>query len=179
MRKVIKKVLLKDRVEFDAKIEEDLELEFSPIMWMHDRVYVPGNYEKGKNYPRLVMRTTMLSVDGLPRYSVILKRHIEESGVDVANETAVADYMEAVNIIHQLGFVKKSEISRKRQSVVMDEDTMLYVDTIEGVEGHFAKLEKKLETDEKVGETMKDIVKTFETLEETNFVENAYFEIEK
>ena len=178
MRKVIKKVLLKDVGEFEAKIE-DLDLDFSPIMWQHDRVYIPRNYKRGMNYPRLIMRTKMLSVDGSPVYSLILKRHIEDSGIDVVDEIVISDYMEAANIVHQLGFTKKNEVSRKRQEVVMDDDTMLYVDIVEGIEGVFAKMERAMREDDKVGEIERDLRRTFEALGENNFVENPYFEFEK
>ncbi len=178
MRKTIVKVKLANRDEFEMQIE-DLEKDFSPIIWQHDRVYVPRNYKREMNYPRLIMRTEMVSVDGDPRYSLILKRHIKDSGVDVVDETVVGNYKEAVNIIHQLGFEKIDEVSRKRQWVIMDEDTILFVDSIEGVEGYFAKLERNLGDDMKVGEAERDLRKTFETLNEADFIENTYFEIKK
>lgn len=178
MRKVIVKVFLSDRDEFEAKME-DMELEFSPIVWQHDRIYLPRNYKRGMNYPRLIMRTEMKAVDGDPDYKVILKRHIEDSGIDVVDETRVLNYKEMVNIIHQLGFEKVDEVSRKRQEVRMDEDTMMYIDNIEGIEGFFAKFERNLDEDEKVNEARKELVKSFEALEETDFVEKTYFEIKK
>ena len=178
MKKVIVKTRLENREDFEADIE-DLDLDFSPIVWQHDRVYLPRNYKRGMNYPRLIMRTEMTSVDSNPMYIMILKRHIEDSGVDIVDETLVADYKEAVSIIHQLGFTKVNEISKKRQTVVMDEDTLLLVDSVEGVEGIFAKLERRIDDKEKVGEVRKDLVKTFKVFFEKNFIENAYFEIEK
>ena len=61
----------------------------------------------------------------------------------------------------------------------MDEDTMMYIDNIEGIEGFFAKFERNLDEDEKVNEARKELVKSFEALEETDFVEKTYFEIKK
>ena len=176
MKKVIMKVKLDDRDNFEINIE-DLDKEFSPIVWQHDRVYLPRNYKRSMNYPRLIMRTEMIAVDGTPKYSLILKRHIEDSGIDIVDETAVADYKEAVNIIHQLGFEKANEVSRKRQWVIMDDNDVLFVDNIEGMDGYFAKLERNLGDEEKVNEAKRDLRKTFEALSETDFVEEAYFEI--
>lgn len=178
----MKKVIIKTRLEnlegFEESIE-NLDLDFSPIIWQHDRVYLPRNYKRGMNYPRLIMRTEMFSIDGDPMYKMILKRHIEDSDVDVVDETLVADYKETVNIIHQLGFTKVNEVSKKRQTAMMDEDTFVFIDDIEGIEDVFVKIEKKIGSDDKVSEVKRNLVKFFEVFNKNAFVENAYFEIDK
>ena len=98
MKKIIVKCKLASREGFVDKLS-DIEMEFSPIYWQHDRVYVPKGYKRGINMPRLLMRTEMKAVDKPAKYYLILKRHIEDSGVDVVDETVVKDYTEMVNII--------------------------------------------------------------------------------
>ena len=81
MKKIIVKVHLgKSREAFEQKLS-DIEFDFSPVYWQHDRVYVPRGYKRGENYPRMIMRTEMKAVDRPPRYFIILKRHIEDSGL--------------------------------------------------------------------------------------------------
>ena len=103
MKKVIVKCKLANRDRFEDKLS-DIDMDFSPIYWQHDRVYVPRGYKRGMNLPRLIMRTEMRAVDRPAKYSLILRRHIEDSGVDIVEETLVKDYSEMVSIILQLGF---------------------------------------------------------------------------
>ena len=130
MRKVIVKTKLSSRDKFEEKLS-DIDLDFSAIYWQHDRIYIPRDYKKNSNYPRLIMRTEMKSVDKPAKYSLILKRHIEDSGIDIVEETLVKDYENAVNIILQLGFELTGEISRRRQDLQMGEGTVIYLDKIE------------------------------------------------
>lgn len=116
MKKVIVKVKLKNHEEFVKKLK-DIGFEFSAIIWQHDRVYAPKEFRRGMNYPRIAMRTEMKAVDKPAKYLMILKRHIEDSGVNVVDETVVKDYVEAVNIAQQLGFRQMAEV-RDRKSVV-------------------------------------------------------------
>lgn len=176
MKKVILKCKLKNRDNFEDKLG-DIDLDFSAIYWQHDRIYVPRNYRKGSNYPRLIMRTEMKAVDKPAKYYLILKRHIEDSGVDIAEETSIKDYETMVNIILQLGFKPISEVSRRRQELKMGEGTYIYLDKIENQPGYYAKIESILGAEDSVLEAKEDLRKTFETLGESNFIENAYFEI--
>lgn len=178
MKKVILKCKLSSRDKFEDKLS-DIDLDFSAIYWQHDRVYVPRSYKRGMNLPRLIMRTEMKAVDKPPKYSLILRRHIEDSGVDVVEETSIKDYENTVNIILQLGFKPAGEISRRRQDLKMGEGAYIYLDKIDGQNGYYAKIETNLAQDDSVAEARADLQKTFETLGETNFVENAYFELQK
>lgn len=176
MKKVILKCKLASRDKFEKKLS-DIDLDFSAIYWQHDRVYVPRGYKRGMNLPRLVMRTEMKAVDKPPKYSLILRRHIEDSGVDVVEETPIKDYENTVNIILQLGFKPISEVSRRRQELKMGEGTYIYLDKIDSKAGSYAKIETVLNQNDSVAEVQADLKKTFETLGESNFVDKTYFEL--
>jgi len=176
MKKVILKCKLASRDKFEDKLS-DIDLDFSAIYWQHDRAYVPRGYKSGMNLPRLIMRTEMKSVDKPPKYILILRRHIEDSGIDVVEETPIKEYENTVNIILQLGFKPAGEISRRRQDLKMGEGTYIYLDKIDGQPGHYAKIESILGTDDSATEAREDLKKTFETLGETNFVDKPYVEL--
>lgn len=175
MKKIIKKTKLKNHEDFEKKLE-DIDFEFSPIIWQHDRVYLPKGFKHGMNYPRIIMRTEMKAVDKPAKYKMILKRHIEDSGVDVVDETEVKDYAEGVNIIHQLGFKKINEVSRRRQEIDMGDGTKLYFDKVDNVAGYYAKIETKLEENDTVSDVVEDLTKTLKVLGADEIVEKAYFE---
>lgn len=176
MKKVILKCKLSSRDRFEDKLAE-IDLDFSAIYWQHDRVYAPRGYKKGMNLPRLIMRTEMRAVDKPPKYSLILRRHIEDSGVDIVEETSVKDYEQMVNIILQLGFKQIAEISRRRQDLKMGEGNFIYLDKVESLPGYYAKIESNLGPDDSVVEARIDLEKTFQTLGESNFVDLPYSEI--
>lgn len=176
MRKIIVKTKLSSRERFEEKLS-DIDLDFSAIYWQHDRVYVPRDYKNNSNYPRLIMRTEMKSVDKPAKYSLILKRHIEDSGIDVVEETVIKDYENAVNMILQLGFKLSGEFSRRRQDLQMGEGTVIYLDKIETLPGYYAKIESEIGPDDSVAEARLDLEKTFKTLGESNFVDKPYSEL--
>lgn len=176
MKKAILKCKLKNRDDFEDKLD-DIDLDFSPIYWQHDRVYVPRNYQPHANFPRLIMRTEMKAVDKPAKYYFILKRHIEDSGVDIAEETTIKDYEQMVNIILQLGFRQAKEVSRRRQTLKMGEGAYIHLDKIETLPGYYAKIESDLGPNDSTIEAKQDLAKTFQTLGENNFVESTYFEL--
>ena len=176
MKKVILKCKLKSRDSFETKLS-DIDLDFSPIYWQHDRVYVPRDYQKNSNYPRLIMRTEMKAVDKPAKYVLILRRHIEDSGVDIVEETTIKDYENTVNMILQLGFKPLSEVSRRRQDLDMGDGVMIYLDKVDNLPGYYAKIESVLEPNDSVTEAKRDLEKTFQTLGENNFVNQPYSEI--
>ena len=176
MKRVILKCKLKNRDSFEDKLN-DIDLDFSPVYWQHDRIYVPKNYKPHSNFPRLIMRTEMKAVDKPAKYYFILKRHIEDSSVDITEETEIKDYEKVVNIILQLGFKLEKEISRRRQTLKMGEGTYIHLDKIDTLPGYYAKIESDLTEQDSVTEARQDLKKTFETLGESNFVESAYFEL--
>ncbi|MBO4276744.1 hypothetical protein J5868_03565 [Candidatus Saccharibacteria bacterium] len=177
MKKVILKCKLANRDNFEDKLNE-IDLDFSAMYWQHDRVYVPRGYKRSMNLPRLVMRTEMKAVDEPPKYSLILKRHIEDSGIDIVETTPVEDYANTVNIILQLGFKPAAEVSRRRQELMMGPGTKIYLDEIDGRPGEsYAKIESDLTTTDSILEAKEDLKKTFSTLGEETIVENAYFEL--
>lgn len=176
MKKVIVKCKLADRDVFEAKLD-DIELDFSPIYWLHDRVYIPREYKKGTNYPRLSLRTETHSTDGAPTYSLILHRHIEDSGVDIVEEAPITDYAGMVNIIFQLGFKLAGEVSRRRQTLDMGEGTLIHLDVLDGSNEAYAKIESTITDKDSVIEAKTDLKRTFAALGEKDIVESAYFEI--
>lgn len=176
MKKVIIKCKLKNRDEFKKKLT-DIEFNFSDTYWQHDRIYTPRNYKPHANFPRLIMRTEMRSVDKPAKYYFILKRHIEDSGADVVEETEVEDYEKLVNIILQLGFKPTAEISRRREDLKMGEGNFIYIDKIEGKPGYYAKIESELTATDSITAARQDLEKTFQTLGESNFISEAYFEM--
>ena len=176
MRKAIVKCKLKNRDEFEKKLS-DIDLDFSQIYWQHDRIYVPRNYKPHANFPRLIMRTEMRAVDKPAKYYFILKRHIEDSGIDVAEETIVQDYEKLVNIILQLGFKPIAEVSRRRQDLKMGEGNFIFLDKVDGKSGYYAKIESDLTPGDSIVTAREDLEKTFKTLGESNFISETYFEI--
>lgn len=176
MKRVIVKCKLKNHDAFEQKLS-DIDLDFSPIYWQHDRVYVPKNYKPHANFPRLIMRTEMKSVDKPAKYYFILKRHIEDSGVDIAEETPVSDYEKLVNIILQLGFRPAAEVSRRRQELSMGEGSNIYLDKIDNLPGYYAKIESDLQPEDSVQAARGDLEKTFHTLGESSFIDKPYFVI--
>lgn len=176
MKKVILKCKLSSRESFEQKLT-DIDFDFSLVYWQHDRIYVPKNYKPNANFPRLIMRTEMRSVDKPAKYSFILKRHIEDSGVDIVEETVIKDYENIVRIILQLGFKPVAEVSRRRQDLRMGEGNYIFLDKIEGKPGYYAKIESALTPGDSVTAAKDDLKKTFYTLGESNFISSAYFEL--
>ena len=178
MKKIIVKVKLKNHEDFEKRLS-DIELNFSDIIWQHDRVYVPKGFKSGMNYPRIIMRTEMKAVDKPAKYIMILKRHIEDSGVNIVDETGVKDYVEGVNIVHQLGFKKIAEVSRRRQELSMGDGVMMFIDKVEDIPGFYAKLESEISGKENVSEVVEDLTRTFKVLKAGEVVEKPYFEFLK
>ncbi len=176
MKRVILKCRLSSREKFENKLS-DIEFDFGPIYWQHDRVYTPRGYKPRSNFPRLVMRTELKAIDEEPQYYMILRRHIEDSGVDIIEKTPVADYTSAVNTILQLGFRQAGEVSRRRQSLDMGDETFIHLDELDGRAETYAKIETILQPDDSVEAAREDLTKTFETLGESDFVDSAYFEL--
>ncbi|MBQ2660673.1 hypothetical protein IJF93_01200 [Candidatus Saccharibacteria bacterium] len=176
MKKVILKCKLKNRDQFEDKLSE-IDLDFSAIYWQHDRIYLPRDYKTHSNFPRLIMRTEVKAVDKPAKYSLILRRHIEDSGIDIVEESNIKDYETITNIILQLGFRPAAEVSRRRQDLKMGEGTYIYLDKIENHPGYYAKIESELTTTDSVIAAKEDLKKTFETLGESNFIDKPYSDI--
>ncbi len=175
MKKVIIKAKLANRNKFVEKLS-DIEMNFSPVYYQHDRVYVPRGYRRAKNLPRLIMRTEMTDVNKPAKYKLVLKRHIEDSGIDYVEETQVKDYAEMANIVMQLGFKLEKEVSKRRQKISMGDDTAIYLDNVDGTNGSYVKLETKLLENDSVESVKEDLTKTLAVLGEKNLIESAYFE---
>jgi adenylate cyclase class IV len=176
MRKVIVKCKVHDRERFEKKLE-DVGLEFSPVYWQYDRVYVPRGYKGRSNFPRLIMRTEMHAIDDPPAYLLSLRRHIEDSGVDIIEDTKIVDYEGMVSTILQLGFKQFGEVSRHRQEITMTKNTMLYLDTLDEDNSIYAKIESILEDKEPAMKAKLELVNTLRSFGETDVIESTYFEL--
>lgn len=176
MKKLIVKSQLLDRAALDEQLTS-IGMELSPVIWQHERVYLPHDYRPAMNFPRLVMRTEVRTTDQPAVYSMYLKRHIEDSGVDWVNFTEVKDYTEASGIVHQLGFRKVAEISRQRQELWLDDKTVIYVDKVEGIESFYLKIEAELGEDESVDLLRRDLFNILTMLGQETFTMQAYFDL--
>ncbi len=179
MRKLIVKSQLVDRAKFDRKLA-NIGMVLSPAIWQHERVYVAHDYRPRMNYPRLMLRTEVAATDQPARYALRLKRHIEDSGdsgVDWVNSTLVADYTEATMMIHQLGYRKMTEVSRQRQELILDERTVIYLDTLEGVPQPFLKIEAELTDEMSVEAVRKELFTTLDLLGQETFLMQTYAEL--
>ena len=176
MKKIVVKMKLKSREEFENRLTA-MGMDFGPVYWQHERVYVPRSFKRGSGYPRMIMQTEMKAVDRPAKYSMILKRHIEDANVEIFDETVVKDYAEAATIILQLGFRQVAEVSRRRQEIKMGDGTMMYLDKIEGLNNYYAKIEAELNEGESAEALRAEVVKTFESLDQRNEARETYSEL--
>ena len=178
MKRVTVKVKVKDVEEFEKRVK-DISLEFEPTLYQHDRVYVPRGYKRGMNLPRLVMRTEMSSVDKPAIYKLILKRHIEDSGIEITDRSVVRDYTEVVNMLHQLGFVLATEVSRRRRRIKLSDVSRIYLDKVDKLDGQWVKIETALEENDKVSEVMEDLKRTLKLFHFSakEISQESYFEM--
>lgn len=176
MKKIILKYHLKNRDKFEEKLN-DIDMEFGAIYWQHDRVYAPRGYKRQMNLPRLVMRTELRAVDEPPKYYLILRRHIEDSGVDIIEKTPIEDYTSAVNTVLQLGFKQIGEVSRRRQTLETGKDTIIHLDEIDGKNEVYAKIESILDPKDSIETVRDELKRTFRDLGEFDVTEKPYSEM--
>ncbi len=176
----MKKLIVKSQLDNAEPLNQQLEgmgMELSPVIWQHERVYLPSDFRPAMNYPRMVMRTEVRTTEQPAIYSMYLKRHIEDSGIDWVNFTDVKDYTEATGIIHQLGFRKVAEVSRQRRELWLDDKTVIFLDKVEGLEGYYLKVEAELNEDEPVELLRKDLFSILSMFGQTTFVMQAYYNL--
>ncbi|MBQ3271157.1 CYTH domain-containing protein [Candidatus Saccharibacteria bacterium] len=178
MKRVTVKVQVKNPQELEQRMK-DISLEFEPVLYQHDRVYVQRGYKRGMNMPRFIMRTEMTAVDKPAVYKLILKRHIEDSGIEITDRSVIRDYTEIVNMLQQLGFVLASEVSRRRRRIKLSETSRIYYDTVDGLSTPYLKIETSLDEDDKVSDVMADLKRTLKLfhLADGNISQEPYFEI--
>jgi adenylate cyclase class IV len=175
MKKVIVKCKLSDRDRFESKLSA-IDRDFSPVYWQHDRIYIPRDFKHGANFPRLIMRTEVRATDMPAKYTLILRRHIEDSGIDMVEATPITNYVEMVNIILQLGFKLQTEVSRQRQEIQMDDQNVIYLDAVENHDGYYAKMESVLSDTDSAEDVREELRRMFASFDEKNITELAYSE---
>ena len=178
MKRVVVKAKLASKAEF-VKVLTDIDMEFSEAFWQHDRVFVPKGYERGRNLPKLSLRTIVKDAERPAAYALVLRRHIENKNIDVVNYTTFKDYTEMAHILLQMGFEIKYEVSRQRQELTMGDSVKIYLDKVEGLAGYYAKLESTLGEGDKPEAVKEDLIRTFEVLgqKRSDIVEKNYGEL--
>ena len=86
MKRAIIKAKLLDKTQFVAMLA-DIGMEFSEPFWQHDRVFLPRGYERGKNMPRMYLRTIVKDTSRPAAYALVLRRHIEAENIEIINYT--------------------------------------------------------------------------------------------
>ena len=178
MKRVVVKMKLPSKAEF-VKMLADIDMEFSEAFWQHDRVFVPKGYERGKGLPKLCLRTIVKDTEKPAVYALVLRRHIENKGIDVVNFTTFKDYTEMAAILYQMGFEVKYEVARQRQELSMGDSVKIYLDKVEGLAGYYAKIESTLNDEDEPEDVREDLTKTFEVLKvgRKNVVDKNYGEL--
>lgn len=163
MRKVIVKTKLQNRQNLLMVLNE-IGFNFEPSYWQNDRIFVPKNYNREHGGPRLSLRTVVRR-DGKTIYALVMRQHFSRDGIDIINRTVVEDYAEAAHIIYSLGYVLRSDISRRREELQMGESVKLYIDNIDGLDGYYLKIETLLNEKEDPAAARQDLIDTFKVLE--------------
>lgn len=176
----MKKVIVKSQIATADMLLERMAMigmEFLPAVWQHERIYVPRGFRSGMNQPRIGLRTEVKATNQPAVYTMYLKRHIEDSGVDFVFATPVENYTETTGIIHQLGFEKLAEVSRQRRTMWLDENTLVHLDEIEGLDGAFVKLEAILQEGEPVDVLRQELMATLKSLQLETMLVQTYGEM--
>ncbi len=176
----MKKVVLKSQVPDLAKLEKKMSnigMAFSPAVWQSERIFWPSDFRPGMNQPRLVLRTEVAQTDQPATYYLYLKRHIEDSGLDFVHMTTVGDYAEAIEIVKQMGYREAADVSRQRRTLQLDGHTVLYLDTVEGIDGVFLKLEVEMTEEAPVDAVRATLFETLSLLGLETFMMQTYAEL--
>jgi len=176
----MKKVVLKSQVSDLAKLEKKMSnigMAFSPAVWQSERIFWPSDFRPGMNQPRLVLRTEVAQTDQPATYYLYLKRHIEDSGLDFVHMTTVGDYAEAIEIVKQMGYREAADVSRQRRTLQLDGYTVLYLDTVEGIDGVFLKLEAEMTEEAPLDAVRATLFETLSLLGLETFMMQTYSEL--
>ena len=163
MKKTIIKMKLSSRADFIETLNE-IEFNFSPPYWQHDRVFVPKRITRDKAMPRLSLRTIVKDPEKKATYALVMRRHFEDDKFDLVNATVVKDYSETAHILYQLGYELRYEVSRRREELRMGESVSVYIDKIDGLPGYYARIESDLSDKDDPTEAYNDILDTFKVL---------------
>lgn len=123
------------------------------------------------------MRTEMHAIDDPPTYLLSLRRHIEDSGIDIIEDVSITDYQGMVNVIMQLGFKQFGEVSRRREEIKISDNVMLYLDTLDSDDSIYAKIESVLSEHTPAALEKNELINTLRSFGETDIIESTYFEL--
>lgn len=176
----MKKLIVKSALQDLAMLEEllgNIGMEFSSVVWQHERIYVPHDFRSGMNLPRMMLRTEVVATNQPANYYLLLKRHIEDSGVDWINVTPIGNYTEASGMVHQLGFRKMAEMSRQRRALWIEEKTVMYLDKVEGLDDYYLKLEAEVGDNDSVEAVWRDLLSLLAMIGQESFTMQTYAEL--
>lgn len=176
----MKKLIVKSALQDLAMLEEllgNIGMEFSSVVWQHERIYVPHDFRSGMNLPRMMLRTEVVATNQPANYYLLLKRHIEDSGVDWINVTPIENYTEASGMVHQLGFRKMAEMSRQRRALWIEEKTVMYLDKVEGLDDYYLKLEAEVGDNDSVEAVWRDLLSLLAMIGQESFTMQTYAEL--
>ena len=176
MKKIIVKTKVKNREELEERLDKK-GIELGTMFWQHDRIFLPRGYRAGANFPRFILRTEMKAIDRPPKYYLILKRHIEDSDIEIEHETEVKEYLEAVGMVTQLGLELKGEVSRRREEAKLGNRERLYLDRIDGASGSFLKIEAEVAEGASVEAVRREVEEELKELGGGEIIKKMYWEM--
>ena len=71
----MKKLIVKSALQDLAMLEEllgNIGMEFSSVVWQHERIYVPHDFRSGMNLPRMMLRTEVVATNQPANYYLLL-----------------------------------------------------------------------------------------------------------
>lgn len=154
---------LKSRSDFVIALGE-IDYKFSEPYWQHDRIFVSKHYDRDKSQPRLSLRTMVKNPGKSAVYGLVLRRHFADNHLDIVNTTQVKDYAETAQILYQLGYELKYEVSRRREELIMSDTLRVFIDKIDNLPGYYAKIESDLSDADDPAAAYADLVETFKVL---------------
>ena len=163
MKKAIVKMKLPSRNDFIIALGE-IDYKFSDPYWQHDRIFVSKHYDRDKSQPRLSLRTMVKNPGKSAIYGLVLRRHFADKSLDIVNTTQVKDYAETAQILYQLGYELKYEVSRRREELIMSDTLRIFIDKIDNLPGYYAKIESDLDDSDDAAFAYDDLVETFKVL---------------
>ena len=141
----------------------DIDFLFFPAIHEHDRVFVPTGFTHDPYPMSMVLRSTAADSKSAPTSSMIFRRYIPEKEFLLTHITEVKNYEDAAQILQQLGFTLRAEVTKHREICPFDSHTSIIHDHVPGL-GDFIKIEAKLKADQDPKALRDDLVATLGVL---------------